>query len=46
MPKIKDELGRVLRAVQFAAHQLSDRRRRDAKAGAARCADVTTEWNH
>ena len=32
MPKIKDELGLVLRAVQFAAHKHKDQRRKDAKA--------------
>jgi guanosine-3',5'-bis(diphosphate) 3'-pyrophosphohydrolase len=32
MPKIKDELGLVLRAVQFAAHKHTDQRRKDARA--------------
>jgi len=32
MPKIKDELGLVLRAVQFAANKHKDQRRKDAKA--------------
>jgi guanosine-3',5'-bis(diphosphate) 3'-pyrophosphohydrolase len=32
MPKIKDELGLVLRAVQFAAHKHKDQRRKDAEA--------------
>jgi guanosine-3',5'-bis(diphosphate) 3'-pyrophosphohydrolase len=32
MPKTRDELGLVLRAVQFAAHKHGDQRRKDAKA--------------
>ena len=32
MPKPKDELGLVLRAVQFAAHKHKDQRRKDARA--------------
>jgi guanosine-3',5'-bis(diphosphate) 3'-pyrophosphohydrolase len=31
MPKIKDELGLVLRAVQFAAHKHTDQRRKDVR---------------
>ena len=31
MPRIKDELGLVLRAVQFAAHKHTDQRRKDVR---------------